>query len=136
VNPGLRWRIPFGIEEILKDTVVRRTSYLDVQSLTSKDDVCVNISPIIIYKIGNIRRWLLEVDDAEDALNDVTYGIVDEEVANTTAEDINLDAFAEAVTAKVKEAGTGWGARVETVKFSDRSGTKALRLWTSTGEAE
>ena len=56
VGPGLRWKIPFGVEDILEDTVVRRAAYGDVQSCDSKDDIPVNISPIVIFKGGNIRR--------------------------------------------------------------------------------
>ena len=47
VGPGLRWHWPFGIEEIVEDTVVRRAAYGDVQSCDSKDGIQVNISPIV-----------------------------------------------------------------------------------------
>ncbi len=129
IGPGFRWRWP-GAENILTDTVVRRAAYGDVQSCDSKDDIPVNISPIVIFKVGNIRRWLLEVDDAEEALLDVTYGILEEHVTTTNWKDIKNCKFKKAVLSAVKEEGNTWGARVEDVKFADRSKTKALRLWT------
>jgi len=127
---GFRWMWPFGIEELLSDTVVRTTSYLEVQSLTSKDGKAVNLSPILIYKIGNIKRWLLEVDDAEDALHDVTYGILDEMVSMTKFEYILKPEFMEEVTALVQDEAVRWGARVEAVKLSDRVNSRSMRLWT------
>ncbi len=130
VGPGLRWHWPFGIEEIREDTVVRRAAYGDVQSCDSRDGIPVNISPIVVFKVGNIKRWLLEVDDAEDALLDVTYGILEEHVTNTDWKDIKKREFKSAVFEAVREEGNTWGARVEDVKFADRSKTKALRLWT------
>ncbi len=130
VGPGFRWRWP-GAEEIVKDIVVRRVAYGDVQSCNSKDGIPVNISPIVVFKVGNIKRWLLEVDDAEDALLDVTYGIVEEHVTNTDWADIKNGKFKSAVLEAVREEGNTWGARVEDVKFSDRSKTRALRLWTN-----
>ena len=129
VGPGLRWHWPFGIENIMEDIVVRRTAFGDVQSCDSKDDIPVNISPIVVFKVGNIRRWLLEVDDAPAALLDVTYGILEEHVTNTNWEKIKNGKFKADVLEAVKEAGNTWGARVEDVKFADRSKTKALRLW-------
>lgn len=130
IGPGLRWIIPFGVEEVMKDTVVRTTSYLSQQSLTTLDGHPVVSSPIIVYKIGNIKRWLLEVDDAEDALHDMTYGLNEELTMKSNLEDVFQPEFAERLTEAVKEAGVSWGARVEAVKFSDRAKCKSIRLWT------
>lgn len=135
IGPGLKWFWPCGVEEILTDTVVRRVAYGKVQSCDSKDGTPINISPIIVFYVGNIKRWLLEVDDAEDALLDITYGIVEENVTRTDARDINSDDFKYDILTEVKEEGTAWGARVQEVKFSDRSKTKALRLWTGSGHS-
>jgi len=130
VGPGLHWLIPFGIEEPITTTVVRRTSYCDVQSITSADGKSVNSSPIIIYRIGNVKRWLLEVDDAEEALNDVTYGLNDALAADTDWAGIHTTEYVNELTELVKTEGTTWGARVEAVKFADRVQSKSLRLWT------
>lgn len=132
VGPGLHFIWPCGVEEVLTDTVVRTTSYLDVQSLTTRDNETVNIGLILVYKIGNIKRWLLEVDDAEDALHDIAYGIAEELVSVTRKDDIHSPTFAEELTDRVREAGVTWGARIEAVKFSDKVRGKSLRLWMGT----
>jgi hypothetical protein len=130
VSPGLHWKWPCSIEAEIITTVVRRTSYCDVQSITSRDGKSVNSSPIIIYRIGNVKRWTLEVDDAEEALNDVTYGLNDALACESDWADIHTPEYAKQLTALVKEEGTTWGARVEAVKFSDRAQSKSLRVWT------
>ena len=130
VKPGLHWMYPCSIEDYLKDTVVRTTSYLDVQSLTTRDGKHINSSPVIIYKIGNIKRWLLEVDDAEDALHDLTYGLNDALTSETNLADIHEADYAEQLTAMVAEEAVNWGGRVLDIKFSDRAASKSLRLWT------
>lgn len=129
VGPGLHWCWPFNIEDVMKDTVVRTTSYLNVQSLTTKDGFQINSSPIVIYKIGNIKRWLLEVDDAEDALHDVTYGLNEELASESLLEEVQQPAYREELTRRVKDAAISWGARVEEVKLSDKVKGKSLRLW-------
>ena len=128
VGPGFRWMWPFGIEDIMTATVVRTTSYLDVQSVTSADAKPVNVNAILVYKIGNIKRWLLEVDDAEDALHDMTYGIITELVETKMWAEVMKPAFMEEVTELVQEEAITWGARVEAVKLSDRVTSKSLRL--------
>jgi hypothetical protein len=139
VKPGLHWKWPCSIEEEITTTVVRRTSYCDVQSITSRDGRSVNSSPIIIYRIGNVKRWTLEVDDAEEALNDVTYGLNDALACQSDWSEIHTSDYAVQLTALVKEEGVTWGARVEEVKFADRAQSKSLRVWTGgvdTNESE
>lgn len=129
VKPGLHLIAPFAIEECMYDTVVRTTSYLEVQSITSSDGKPVNINAVLVYKIGNIKRWLLEVDDAEDALHDMTYGIITELAEQKTWAEIMKPDFMHEVTELVQEEAITWGARVEAVKLSDRVTSKSLRLW-------
>lgn len=136
VGPGWHPIWPWGIEEALTTTVVRRTSYLDVQSITSKDGKPVNSSPVVIYKIGNVKRWLLEVDDGEAALDDVTYGLNDALAQERTWAEIHTPEYAEELTELVRQEGTTWGARVEEVKFADRAQSKSLRLWTGGVDGE
>lgn len=133
VVEGWHFVAPFGIERIIKDTVVRRTAYLSVQSLTSKDGKAVNLSPIVIYKIRNIRRWELEVDDASDAIRDITYGLNDQLCSETLWKDVYTQEYAEELTRLVKKDGTDWGAFVVKVKFSDRAQSRSMRIWTGDG---
>jgi regulator of protease activity HflC (stomatin/prohibitin superfamily) len=136
VGPGWHFMAPFGIERVMKDTVVRTTQFLDVQSLTTRDGHHINSSPIVIYKIGNIKRWLLEVDDAEAALHDLTYGLNDALTSETDLADIHEADYAEQLTALVAEEAIDWGGRVLDIKFSDRAASKSLRLWTGGGDTE
>ena len=133
VEQGWHFVAPFGIEEVIKDTVVRRTAYLSVQSLTSKDGKAVNLSPIVIYRIRNIKRWELEVDDAADAIRDITYGLNDELCTQTLWADVYTEEYAEKLTQLVKKDGTDWGASVVRVKFSDRAQSRSMRIWTGDG---
>ena len=133
IGEGWHFMAPFGIDKVIKDTVVRRTAYLSVQSLTSKDGKAVNLSPIVIYKIRNIRRWELEVDDASDAIRDITYGLNDQLCAETLWVDIYTEKYVEKSTQLVKKDGTDWGASIVKVKFSDRAQSRSMRIWTGDG---
>ncbi len=130
VKPGLHWMWPCSIEDYMKDTVVRTTDWLDVQSLTTKDGHAINSSLVLVRKIGNIKRWLLQVDDARDALHDVAYGLNEELTKRTMLEDLPKEEFAEELFELVAAEALNWGGRVTAVKFADNARSKSLRLWT------
>jgi len=114
VNPGLSFIFPFGIEEVKYETVVRQTSYLDPQSLTTKDGKSVTLAGIIIYKIIDIRKFLLDIDDGEDDMN------------NTVKRSLfNFDVFKEAQ----KECFDYCGVDILAIKWSDKATARNLRLW-------
>lgn len=73
VNAGLVWKIPFF------DTVIHchntvTTMAIKNQSLTTKDEQSITIEAIVKYKIVNAKKYLLEVEDSIDAINDITQG--------------------------------------------------------------
>ena len=127
-EPGINWLWPVA-EVCSYETVVRRTTYLDVQSVTTKDGHPVNIGPIVVWSVSNIRRFILEVDEPEKAVEDIVYGVIDEQVASHNWEFVRSERFAESVTAQAKKIAPEWGWKCHAVKFSDRSHTRAMRIW-------
>ena len=130
VKPGLRWLIPFGIDEVKYETVVRQTSYLDVQSLTTKDKKSISIAGIIVYKIDDIRMFLLDIDDGEVDMNNIVYGIISEHVEKYKWEDVLGAGFHTAITRATKRACNKYcGVKVIAIKWSDKTVARSLRLW-------
>ncbi|RLA25669.1 MAG: hypothetical protein DRQ63_09375 [Gammaproteobacteria bacterium] len=130
VNPGLSFIFPFGIEEVKYETVVRQTSYLDPQSLTTKDGKSVTLAGIIIYKIIDIRKFLLDIDDGEDDMNNIVYGIISDNVERNDWGTVkrslfNFDVFKEAQ----KECFDYCGVDILAIKWSDKATARNLRLW-------
>lgn len=136
VKPGLHWRWPCSIEDYMSDTVVRGTEWLDVQSLTTKDGHSINSSLVLVRKVGNIKRWLLEVDDAADALHDIAYGLNEELTERTDLVDMPKPEFAEELNELIAEEALNWGGRILAVKFADKARSKSLRLWTGGASSE
>ena len=136
VKPGLHWMWPCSIEDYMSDTVVRTTDWLDVQSLTTKDGHPVNSSLVLVRKVGNIKRWLLEVDDAEDALHDIAYGFNEELTERTNLADMPKPEFAEELDELIAEEAKNWGGRILAVKFADKARSKSLRLWTGGADTD
>lgn len=130
VDPGLRWIIPFGIDEVKYDTVVRQTSYLDVQSLTSEDGKLVTINAILIFTITDIRKFLLDIDDGETDLQNMCYGIISDCVEAYFWEYIRTSEFNKDVLKKCRRVSENYcGVKLIDVKWSDKATARNLRLW-------
>jgi len=134
VGPGLRLVCPFGIDEVLVDNVVFKTSNLRTQTLTLKDGKSVVISPVISYRIRDIKRFLLEVEGAEDALADSTCGTVGEMVRHCDMRELMQDEWHEKLYQEVRKQGFRFGIEVLAVRLSDFGDMRTFRLINSNDE--
>jgi len=130
VNPGLRFLWPLGIEACKYETVVRQTTYLDPQSLTTKDGKSVTVAGIIIWTITDIRKFLLDIEDGEDDMSNMVYGIISDCVEDTKWEEIKKTIFNCRVFGKAqKECNDYCGVNIIAIKWSDKATARNLRLW-------
>ena len=129
VGPGLRWILPLNFEAVLTDNVVPTTAELGVQSLHTKDDHHINIQGVLLWKISDIRKVLIDVEDADDALTDAATGYLAEMVADHPWDEIRTSKFVKKLKSKIQEQARIWGIQVMKVYISDCSKTRAMRLW-------
>jgi len=130
IGPGFWFICPFGIDKVKYDTVVRQTSYLDVQSLTSKDGKNVTISGIVVFTISDIKKFLLEIDDGETDMTNIVYGIITDTVENTDWKDIRGQQFNTTVNWVCGDECIEYcGVEILAIKWSDKATSRNLRLW-------
>ena len=130
LKPGLRFILPFYIDNVLTDNVVTDPMTLGTQSLTTKDGKSIVISAVITWRIFDIRKVLLEVDGAESALVDVSAGYIHEQVAQNTWATIRKPDFPNSLKKHIQRQARKWGISVTNVQFSDCSLSRSYRLWT------
>lgn len=128
VAPGFRWMIPFGIEQVLTNNVVPASMSLSEQSLVTADGKRVVITAVLMWKIFDIRRCMLDVEDAEDTLADIAVGYVQEAVEETSWADIRTKAFRTDVKRRIQKNAREWGITVYSVKFKDLTDARTIRL--------
>lgn len=130
INPGLRFIWPFGIESVKYDTVVRQTSYLDIQSLTSEDGKSVAIAGILTFTITDIKKFLLDIDDGETDVQNMCYGVISDCVEYTPWINIREAQFNKDVLKKCRSLCDRFcGVKLLDVKWSDKATARNLRLW-------
>ncbi len=91
VGPGFIWHWPFNIDEILTTNVVFETASIDDLQIETKDDIAIVVGPVVGYRITDVRKFLLDVEDATSAVVDVAGGAIVEAVRKKTWEQIKAD---------------------------------------------
>jgi len=126
VEAGMVWKIPFFDNVMLcRNTVT--TMGIKNQSLTTVDGLEVTIEAIVKYKISNAKKFLLEVYDADDAINDITQSKIKELVNLSTWEELRNLKDSETKDLIQKES-TEWGIKIYYVTITDLVRTRCYKL--------
>ena len=127
LQPGIHFKLPF-FDEILHQHVVVTTLSLPPQSLYTSDKQNFVVKGVIKYKIADVKVFLLEVYDAQDALSDMTLGIIKNIIISLPAEkciDPDLDNL---LTKKVRVEAKKWGVDIQQVTLTDVAPIRSYRL--------
>lgn len=126
-KPGIHFKIPL-FDEVIDQHVVVTTLSLDAQSLYTLDKQNIVVKGVIKYKISDVKTFLLEVYDAQDALSDMSQSIIKNIIMSMTMEectDVELD---NTLTKKVRVEARKWGVEVQQVTLTDLAPIRSYRL--------
>ena len=135
LEPGLRWKIPFGVDDVLKDNVVPATRNLQPQKLTTSDGVTVVVGAALRWSIRDIVKVKLHVEDSDSVLDDSTYGEIAGFVRESTWDQINEVDWVQQVFAAVRKRAFRFGIEVEELWITDLARTRVLCLVNDTSGA-
>lgn len=130
VGPGWCWLWPCGIEHVLSDNVVTTTSVLPTMSLTTRDGRSMVCTPVLTWKIRNVRKLLLEVEGRDTVLVDSACSIIASAVNASEWHAVADATFAEQLLQDVRKRAFRYGVEVESVGFQSLVACESLRLWT------
>lgn len=127
-EPGFRWLWPFRVEEVLLTNVVPETMNVGPQSLTTSNDIPLVIATVVTFGVSDPKTFLLEVEGANQVVEDSTYGVVSELVLGHTWEELlNMD-LATQLTKLVRKQAKRYGVDVRSVAIADFTRSRSLRL--------
>jgi regulator of protease activity HflC (stomatin/prohibitin superfamily) len=110
IEAGFIWKIPF-FDCVMHCHNTVTTMAIKNQSLTTKDEHQITIETIVKYKISNAKKYLLEVEDSIDAINDITQGKIKELIINRNWEEVKSLKDIEIKDLVSKEA-SEWGIKI------------------------
>lgn len=126
-KPGLHFKIPF-FDEVIDQHVVITTLSLDAQSLYTKDKQNIVVKGVIKYRIADVKIFLLEVWDAQDALSDMSASIIKNVIMSMTLDECTDSEIDNLLTKKVRVEAKKWGVEVQQVTLTDLAPIRSFRL--------
>jgi len=127
LHPGLHVKLPI-FDEVLSHHVVVTTLSLAAQSLYTRDKQNIVVKGVIKYRIADVKIFLLEVFDAQDALSDMTQSIIKNIVISTTIDDCIDPEMDNILTKKVRVEARKWGVDVQQVTLTDIAPIRSFRI--------
>lgn len=127
LGPGFHVKLPI-FDEVISHHVVVTTLSLPAQSLYTQDKQNIVVKGVIKYKISDVKIFLLEVFDAQDALADMTQSIIKNIIITTPLEqclDLELDNL---LTKKVRVEARKWGVDIQQVTLTDIAPIRSYRI--------
>jgi regulator of protease activity HflC (stomatin/prohibitin superfamily) len=127
LSPGIYFKIPF-FDEILTYHTVMTTLALPPQSLYTIDKQNVVVKGVVKYSIVDVKTFLLEVYDAQDAISDMTQGIIKNIIISKTLEECTHTDIDSNLTKKVRSEIKKWGVDIQQVTLTDVAPIRTIRL--------
>src|ERR1700689_4453007 len=114
---GWYWKVPFA-DTILIEHVVPRTERLTGLATTTADGKAIGFDAVITYRISDIQKALLEVNDLKDAIADTCAGIIGTELNNAVWSDIVHGNTVDSLTKACRARGWKWGVEIQLVQLT------------------
>lgn len=127
VNPGVYFKIPF-FDEVLSHHVVVTTLSLPPQSLYTKDRQNVVVKGLVKYRIADVKTFLLEVYDAQDAISDMTQSIIKNIIMDKSLVECTDSEIDNTLTKKSRVEARKWGVEIQQVTLTDLAPIRSFRL--------
>jgi len=127
LKPGMHVKIPL-LDEVIDQHVVITTLSLDAQSLYTIDKQNIVVKGVIKYKISDVKTFLLEVYDAQDALADMSQSIIKNVIMSMTLEECTDTELDNTLTKKVRVEARKWGVEVQQVTLTDLAPIRSFRF--------
>ena len=117
VGPGFVWHWPFGIDEVLKINTAFDTMTTHDAGFTTLDGVPVAATVSVGYRITDVQKFVLEVEDADSVVVDATSGTLRSLAATRTWEQLKASEFEEETYKAVRKRAFKFGVTVDSVFF-------------------
>ena len=127
LKPGMHFKIPL-FDEVIDQHVVVTTLSLDAQSLYTLDKQNIVVKGVIKYKISDVKTFLLEVYDAQDALSDMSSSIIKNVIMSMTLDECTDSELDNVLTKKVRVEARKWGVEVQQVTLTDLAPIRSFRF--------
>lgn len=128
---GIHWLIPFGVDRAIDCHTVPSTHSLGNESVTTRDGRAVGFHAIVTYRVKDIEKALLEVEDESHAVRDACSGEIGRVLKESTWDEILQPDILDKLTAAARKRGFRYGIEIMSVQLAGVVLCRSLRLMQS-----
>lgn len=128
IECGYHWMIPFGIDHALTEHIVPTTHSLGDESAISKDGKSVGFHAVVTYKVRDIQKALLEVEDVDHAIRDACSGEIGRVLRAATWEEMQSEAILDKLREGCRKRGFRYGIEIISVQLAGLAPCRTIRL--------
>ncbi len=129
VGPGFRWIAPLAQEDVIVVNVKPEPMWLDVQSIHTNDNYGVNIQVGIIWRVTDVKTFLVDNEDTESMVAMLCSGVVWSSVQGCKWTDVCDTGYPSTLRAPMNRKVRKRGAEIDEVIIQDFANGGANRIW-------
>lgn len=126
LKAGFHWKIPL-VDSVNEERISVTTLNVKPQTLTTLDEKTIVVSAVVKYSISDVKTFLINVENAADALNDITQGKIKGIVMSKTWDELKKLRDHE-LKDKLKNEASDWGIKISFVTITDLAQIRTIRL--------
>jgi regulator of protease activity HflC (stomatin/prohibitin superfamily) len=117
-EPGLNILIPV-IQTMRRADIRLTVAAIPAQDLITKDSVSVKVTAVVYSKIIDAKKALLDVQDVQDAVNQLAQIVLRSTIGQHALEDLlsNQDQLNDAISRVLDERTKDWGVKIDHVEI-------------------
>ena len=120
--------IPMGVERVFDEHVVPAVHSLGNESVTTKDGKSIGFHAIVTYRVRDIEKLLLEVENGDHAVLDACAGEVARVLRESTWDEIGQSEILDKLTAAARKRGFKFGVEIMSVQLAGMVLCRSIRL--------
>jgi len=128
LEPGFHWILPFNIDEVPGLNVMLKTHRIPGLATTTKDGKQVGFDAVVSYRISDVQKALLEIDDVHDAIIDACAGVVGTALADNTWDELIHGTAVDGLTKSCRARGWRYGVEILSVQLTGLALVRTVRL--------
>lgn len=129
IDPGLHFIWPFRIDHVLFESVVPTTHSLGNESAVTKDGKSLGFHAIVTYKVHDIKKAMLEINDTDHAVRDACAGEIGRVLReNNSCDIIGSTEIFEKLRVACRKRGFRYGIEIIDVQFAGLTPVRSIRL--------
>lgn len=128
IEPGFHFMWPLKIEEVMRLSSAWRIAELQAQALVSRDGKPVIAGIVVTYRVHDLEKALLEINDVFIAAQDSCQATFAEHVLSTDYDELRTEEFSAALLKECRVQGFKYGIEIAKVRLHELSPARTVRL--------